>query len=197
LVRVLEDTKEHVDEVDENICNQHSLPEIPWVAHLSEEIEEKHGSAIRVDDAVDSLERAKEAHTTRSVTVRRRSSEFSDRDVAIDCSVREVNFTKGNVCSGAERAEHSRVIGFGVGSNTDSDERNQDGCQDREVGEPSKTLQSADLSENHAQEGDDEKANNEAESVTMFSTLANGNLRSFASFTENKHGHQHDHLKRL
>lgn len=197
LVRVLEDTKEHVDEVDEDISNKHSLPEIPWVAHLSEEIEKEHSSSISVDDTVDTLERAEEAYTTGGVTVRWGSSKFPDWDVTINCSVREINFAKWNINAGTEGAEHGSIIRFGVGSNTNSDERDKNGCQDGKVGEPSETLESTNLSKDHTKKSDNEEADNEAQSVAMFSVLANGDLRYFASFTENKHGYQHDHLEGL
>jgi hypothetical protein len=34
-------TKEDVDEADEHLGNEHSLPEIPWVTHLSQEGDEE------------------------------------------------------------------------------------------------------------------------------------------------------------
>lgn len=202
LVRVLEDTKEHVDEVDENVSDEHSLPEVPWVAHLSEKIEEEHSASVRVDDAVDSLERAEEAGASRLISVGRCASEGLDWDVAVLSSIWEVDLSKRHLDCGTVGAEHGCIVGLGVGGNTDGDEGYQDSSKNGEVGEPSEALESANLSKDHAQKSNDEQTDDEADTVAVdsyaiWSFLANGDLGNLASFTENQDGDQHDHLDRL
>jgi len=44
------DTKEHVEEEDKRLSNDHGLPEIPGTTHLSHEFDEEHGTTITVND---------------------------------------------------------------------------------------------------------------------------------------------------
>jgi len=46
LVRVDKNTEEEVDDIDEDVGAEDTLPEIPGVAHLSQEGDEKHSTAI-------------------------------------------------------------------------------------------------------------------------------------------------------
>ena len=43
------DTEQHVAEVDESLGTDHTLPEVKGSLHLRHELDEKHGTAIRVD----------------------------------------------------------------------------------------------------------------------------------------------------
>jgi len=44
-----EDAKEHVEEEDEGLGKDHSLPKIPRSTHFRHEFDEKHGTAVTVD----------------------------------------------------------------------------------------------------------------------------------------------------
>ncbi len=48
VVAVDEGTEEDVDNADEGLCGEHSLPEIPWVTHLSQESDEEKSTTVRV-----------------------------------------------------------------------------------------------------------------------------------------------------
>ena len=61
LVRVHEESEEHVDDVDEDVGAEEPFPEIPGVAHLGEEGDEEHGAAVGVDGLVETVEGADEA----------------------------------------------------------------------------------------------------------------------------------------
>jgi hypothetical protein len=93
LVGVLEETEKHVDEIDKYIGAEHALPEVPGVAHLGQEIEEKHGSTISVDDGIDTLISTEETGATRCVAVRWSASESPDWNGAFNCTVGKVRVT--------------------------------------------------------------------------------------------------------
>jgi hypothetical protein len=196
LVRVLEQSEEHVNDIDEDISADHALPEVPRVTHLGQKVEEEHGSTVSVDDGIDTLVSTKETSATRCVSVRRSASESPDRNGAFNCAVGEVQVTVWSA-STAEGAEHSRIVRARGGTDTDSHKGNDDGRPDGEVGKPSETLKCTNLAKDHTEDGDDEEADDEAKSIAMHTVFANGNLGYRSTKTENKHGHQHEHLETL
>ena len=48
IVTVDKGTEEDIDNADEGLCGQHSLPEIPWVTHLSKESDEEKSTTVGV-----------------------------------------------------------------------------------------------------------------------------------------------------
>jgi len=78
VVSIDESAEEDVHDADERLCGQHSLPEIPRVAHLSEESNEEEGTAIGVDERVDAVELAGETICLLHVGVRGWAGEGSD-----------------------------------------------------------------------------------------------------------------------
>ena len=56
MVAISKDTEEHVAHVDEDVGAEKSLPEIPGMAHLSEERKEEHGSSVTVDRLVETIQ---------------------------------------------------------------------------------------------------------------------------------------------
>lgn len=196
LVGVLEETEEHVDEIDEDIGAEHALPEIPRVAHLGQEVEEEHGSTVGVDDGVDALVSAEETGTTRCESVRGSASKRPDGNGAFNCAVGKVRVTIWSTRA-AEGAEHSRIVRPRGRTHTNSHEGTDDGGPDREVGEPSKTLKRTNLAKDHAENGDDEETDDEANSIAILAILANRHLRNGTAKTEDEHSHQHEHLETL
>jgi hypothetical protein len=196
LVGVLEETEEHVDEIDKYIGAEHALPEVPGVTHLGQEVEEKHGPTVSVDDGIDTLVSTEETGATRCVSVRWSASESPDRNGAFNCTVGKVRVT---ICKTrlAEGAEHSSIIRLRGGSHTDGHKGSDDGRPDRKVGKPSKTLKRSNLAKNHTEDGDDEEADNEAKPIAIRTVLANRNLGYRSTKTEDKHSHQHKHLETL
>jgi len=197
LVGVLEETEKHVDEIDEDISAEHALPEIPRVAHLREEIEEEHGSTVGVDDGVDTLVSAEETSSTRCESVRWGASKSSDGDGTLNCAVGEVGLT---VCSSitAEGAQHSCKVGSSLGStHTDSHEGTDDGCPNRKVCKPPKSLKCTNLAKDHTKDGDDEETDDEANTVAMNTVFTNRHLGYRSSKTKDEHSHQHEHLETL
>ena len=192
LLRVLEETEEHIDEVDENIGAQHALPEIPRVAHLSEKVEEEHGSSVGVDDGVDTLVSAEETSSSRCVSIRGSTSKGPDGNVAFHCAVGEIEVTICCTCT-AERTEHGSVVGVRVACHADSHQGSDDSGPHGEIGKPSETLKRSNLAEDHTQNGNDEKAYNEANTVAIDTILADRDLGYGATKTEDKHGDQHEH----
>jgi hypothetical protein len=196
LVGVLEKTKEHVDQIDEDIGAKHALPEIPRVAHLGEEVEEEHSSTVGIDDGVDTLVSAEETGSTRRESIRWSASKCLDRDVAFHRAVGEVPVT---VCgaSASKRAEHGCIVGLRSGAHTNSHEGGNNGRPDREVGKPSKTLEGTNLAQDHAEDGDNQEADDKAYSIAIHTVLANGNLGYRSTKTEDKHSDKHEHLQTL
>ena len=111
MVRVLEDTVEHVGDVDENVGTEHALPEVPRVAHLGHDVEENHGSTVRVDDVVDTLVSTEESFTTRGKSSSGAASELFDGLGACSISAREVLESKGSTAS-TITAKHSCIVGL-------------------------------------------------------------------------------------
>lgn len=196
LVGVLEQSEEHVGDIDEDISAEHALPEIPWVAHLGQEVEEEHGTTVGVDDGVDTLVSTEEPGATRSVTVWWTASELPDRNGAFNCTIGEVCVTIWST-STAEGAKHSRVIWAGGGAHTDGHEADDDSRPDREVGKPSEPLKRTNLAEDHTEDSDDEEADNEAKSVAVRTVLANRYLGYGSTKTQDEHSDQHEHLETL
>jgi hypothetical protein len=196
LVGILEESKEHVDEIDEDIGAEHALPEVPGVAHLGQEVEEEHGSTVSVDDGIDTLVSTEETGATRCVSVRWSASELHNGNGAFNCTVGKVRVTKWKTRL-AKGAEHSVIIRLGGGSHTDSHKGSDDGRPNREVGKPSKTLKRSNLAKNHTEESKNEEADNEAEPIAMYTVLANRNLGYRSTITEDKYSHQHEHLETL
>ena len=196
LVGVLKKSEEHVDQIDEDIGADHTLPEVPRVTHLGQEIEEEHGSTISVDDGIDTLVSAEETGATRSESVGRRACERLDRNVAFHCPVGKVLVA---ICSpsSTEGAKHGRIVRARGSTHSDSHKGSDDGRPDREIGKPSETLKRANLAKHHTEDGDDEEADNEAEPIAMSIVLSKRDLRYRSTKTEDKHSHQHEHLERL
>jgi len=111
--------------------------------------------------------------------------------------IRKVHLSKRHGGSSSKRAKHSGIIRLTGSRNTNSEETRQHGSQDREVSEPAESLQCADLAEDHAEEGDDEQADDEAETVAVLAVAANGDLGGFAALGEDEDGDEHDHLEGL
>ena len=63
--------KEDVDSCDEGLRAEHSLPEIPWVAHLSQESDEEKSTAPGVDHIIDPVELSSESKGLLLVGIRR------------------------------------------------------------------------------------------------------------------------------
>ena len=196
LVGVLEESEKHVDEINENIGADHALPEVPRVAHLSQEVEEEHRSTVSVDDRIDTLERTEETGATRREPVRRSVGERPGRNRASNCPIREVRVTKWSTGT-AERAQHNCIIRARSGTDADSHEGSDYGGPDREVGKPSEALQRPNLAKDHAQNGDDEQTDDEAHPIAIDPVLPNRDLRDRSTETEDQHSHQHEHLETL
>lgn len=196
LVGVLEESEEHVNEIDEDIGAKHALPEVPRVSHLGQKVEEEHCSTVSVDDGIDTLVSTEETGATRCESVRRSTSERLNWNVASDCAVGKVRVT---ICSTstAEGAEHSRIIRARGGTHTDSHKGSDDSRPDREIGKPSKTLKRTNLAEDHTEDGDYEETDDEAKSITIRTVLANRNLGYRSTKTKDEHGYQHEHLETL
>lgn len=64
LVAVDEETEEHVYDVDEDVGAENALPEVPWVAHLSQEGNEEHSTSIRIDGLIQTVQGADETGTS-------------------------------------------------------------------------------------------------------------------------------------
>jgi hypothetical protein len=194
LVRVLEEPKEHVDEIDEDISAKHALPEIPRVAHLSQEVEEKHGSSISVDNGIDTLISAEETSATRSITIGGRASECHNRNMAFNCPVGKVRITIWS-SSTAERAKHGGEIGGGGGTNTDGHETRNDSRPNTNIRQPPKPLQRPNLSQYHPHNSNNEQANNKAKPIAIGAILADGDLGDGATEREDEDCDQHEHLQ--
>lgn len=67
---VNESAEEDVDNADEGLCAEHALPEVPGVAHLSEESDEEESTTVGVDHGVDAVELAGEAGGLLHVCIR-------------------------------------------------------------------------------------------------------------------------------
>jgi hypothetical protein len=89
-VGVLEESEEHVDDIDEYIGAEHALPEVPRVAHLGQEVEEEHGSTVSVDDDIATLVSTEETGATRGESVRWSASEGPDQNSTCYCTVGKV-----------------------------------------------------------------------------------------------------------
>ncbi len=197
LIGVLEETEKHVDEIDEDISAEHALPEIPRVAHLREEVEEEHGSTVGVDDGVDTLVSAEETSSTRCESVRWGASKSSDGNSTRSCAVGEVSVTIWSTGT-AEGAQHGCIVGSSLsGTHTNSHEGTDDGCPNREVGKPPKSLKCTNLAEDHTEDGDDEETDDEANTVAVDTVLTDRHLGHRSSKTEDEHSHQHEHLETL
>jgi hypothetical protein len=64
---VLEDSEEHVGNIDKYIGAEHTLPEVPRITHLGHEIKEEHGSTISIDNSIETLISARETNATRGI----------------------------------------------------------------------------------------------------------------------------------
>ena len=89
----MEESEEHVDDIDEYIGAEHPLPEVPRIAHLGQEIEEEHGSTVRVDNGVDTLVSTEEPSPTRCIAVRGSATKRLDRNRAVGITGGEIRVT--------------------------------------------------------------------------------------------------------
>jgi hypothetical protein len=71
------------------------LPEVPWIPHLSQQVEEQHSTTISINDRVDALVSSKETFTTGSVARRRLARESADRLSAAGVTTWEVGGLSG------------------------------------------------------------------------------------------------------
>lgn len=196
LVRILEDAEKHVNKVDEEVCDNHALPEVPRITHLGHKVEENHGSTIGVNDSVDALVGTEESSATRCVSVSRTPSKCSNRLMAGRGVVGEVRVSEGSAVA-TECTLHCWIIGCRSSAHSNRDDGYNDSCPNGKVGQPSKSLKSTNLTQNHTEDGDYEEADDKTHSVSIFTVFPYGNLRDRSSKTEDKHGYQHEHLKTL
>lgn len=64
LIAVDKDAEEHVNNVDKDLGADQAFPEVPWMAHLRQEVKEQHCSSVRVDGLVQTVERGNKAYAT-------------------------------------------------------------------------------------------------------------------------------------
>ncbi len=63
LVRINEDTKQHVTKIDECLSTDHTLPKVERSPHLRHELDEQRGTTIRVNSLHQSNDLTLEAHS--------------------------------------------------------------------------------------------------------------------------------------
>ena len=197
LVRVLENTIEHVGKIDENICANHALPKVPRVAHLGHEVEKDHSSTISVDNVVDALVSTKEPATTRGKSSRGAATELSDGLGACSITARKVRVSKWTSPGCTIIAKHSHIVRRSDSAYTNCNKCSSHGSPDREVRQPAETLKRADLTHKHTEDSKDKQADDIAKAVPMNAVVANGDLGDGSTITKDKDSNQHEHLKTL
>lgn len=167
-------TEEDVDDADEGLGAQHSLPEIPWVTHLSEESNEEKGTTVGVNHGVDTVELTGKAIGLLLVRIWWGTSECLDGLNDVD----------------ERRLGDDLVVRSPVG-NCDHDHDEADNVQPhRRISQPTQALQRSDHSQNHTDHHEDDHAGDEADALA-------GQLSNGLSTCKNQHGHSHELLERL
>lgn len=173
-VAVDKGTEEDVDDTDEGLGAQHSLPEIPWVAHLSEESNKENSTTIGVNHVVDAVELTSKAIGLLLVRIWWGTNECLDGLNDVD----------------ERRLDDDFVVRSPVG-NCDHDHDEADNVQPhRRISQPTQALQRSDHSQNHTDHHEDDHAGDEADALV-------GQLSNGLSTCKNQHGHSHELLERL
>jgi len=172
--RVDEDTEQQVDDADEGLSKEQSLPEIQWVTHLCEESNEEQSTGVSVDHGVHGVELRGKARDLLLVLVWWLTSEDNDRLNGLDQCRPSDGGVEWLVSSGGNH----------------DDEEVGDVDEDGGVGEPSDLGQTADDSRKHADDEDDAHHSREAD-------LALAELGKVNSLAENQDSDGQELLERL
>lgn len=142
-------TENQIHRGQECLRADHPLPEVHRVAHLRHEGREEHGTTIGKHGLHGPVDRGDEPGAAGGEARGRRAGERADR--TRDAKVR------------AERGGQGGEVGRVVRDQAHDDEHAQQVYPDGEVGQPREPLHGADLADDHAREGKDEHAHDEAE----------------------------------
>lgn len=130
LVGVDEESKEYVAEEDEALSADHSLPEVPGLAHLRHEFAEKHGTSVRVNCLHETGDGRTEANGVR----------------------RGAGIRVHDTVAFGNRVQVGRhgVIGGRISNHAHCHDKHDNVEPNCQVCNPTKSLESTNLTENHA-----------------------------------------------
>ena len=148
------DAEEEVDNIDEGVSYDESLPEVPGLAHFGHELAEKHGSTVRID----CLHEADDLTAERNVGGR--------SSISHDGWWRRPDV--GAICG-----HGSIVVRDRVRDGCDGNDHNDDVDPDGSVCDPTKTLESTNLPKEHTKNCPDDTADDVADvAVDLVKTLS-------------------------
>jgi hypothetical protein len=173
-VTTYESAEENVGEANESLCAENTLPEVPWVAHLSHEGNEKQSTAVCVHHAVDSVELRSETGNGLLVLVWWWASEGVDRIRSLDESRGKYGFVVDS------------IVGRGVHDDDEVDNVHPHG----QMADPAEMLQLAHEAGSDTDKHDDKNDDNVA-------NLLLGNLVEKCGVSENDDGDTEELLQRL
>jgi hypothetical protein len=142
LEAVHKDAEEKVDNIDEGLCADHCLPEVPWLAHLTHELAEEHGTTVRVNGLHETFDSGGEA-----------DSIWRSPGISVDDAI-----TLGDVVQIGRRI----VVGRSVRNNGHGHDKDDEVEPDGQIGNPTELLERADLANHHTGESPDKSADNVA-----------------------------------
>lgn len=145
--RVDEDTEQQVDDADEGLSEEQSLPEVEWVTHLGKESDEQQSTSVSVDHGVNGIELRGKAGNLLLVLVWGLTGKGDDWLDGLDQSRPSDSGVEWLVSSGCNH----------------NDEEVGDVDKDGGVGQPSDLGQTANDSRKHSDEEDDTHHSREAD----------------------------------